>query len=220
MYSCTTQTVTWCTCGGSYIHLCISSYVVSCIQLHTGVPTKAQERRGEGRQLSLYCRLVSYLPHACTHAGTLLPVVIGQNCELVFSIRKLRKQKNAVHVSGLIVSELPKSGRVTSNQLTCTCKRGKRDRLAHWVGPNGPVTNDPTSHVFYKLASRRRGTAVKLWIKQRQSFACSDAGEYTCVIGKSNRTAVLRPISELVGHSIAIITRLCLYSVGWCTLLY
>ena len=52
------------------------------------------------------------------------PVVIGQNYELVFSIRKLRKQNNTVHVSGLIASELPKSGRVTSNQLTCTCKRG------------------------------------------------------------------------------------------------
>ena len=156
--------------------------------------------------MSLYCRLASYLPHVRTHAGTLLPVVIGQNCKLVFSIRKLRKQNITVHVSGLIASELPKSGRVTSNQLTCTCKRGKPDRLAHWVGPNGTVANDPTSHVFYKLASRRRGTAVKLRIEQRQSFTCSEAGEYTCIIGKSNRTAVLRPISELVGHSIAIIT--------------
>ena len=183
------------------------------MQCHAYSCTLEYQPRHKRGEVSIYCRLASYLPHACTHAGTLLPVVIGQNCELVFSIRKLRKQKNAVHVSGLIVSELPKSGRVTSNQLTCTCKRGKRDRLAHWVGPNGPVTNDPTSHVFYKLASRRRGTAVKLWIKQRQSFACSDAGEYTCVIGKSNRTALLRPISELVGHSIAIITRLCLYSV-------
>ena len=156
--------------------------------------------------MSIYCRLASYLPHAHTHAGTLLPVVIGQNCELVFSIRKLRKQKNAVHVSGLIASELPKSGRVTGNQLTCTCKEGKRNRLAHWVGPNGPVANDPTSQVFYKLASRRCGTAVNLWIKQRRFFTCCDAGEYTCIIGKSNRTAVLRPISELVDHSIAIIT--------------
>ena len=163
--------------------------------------------------MSIYCRLASYLPHACTHAGTLLPVVIGQNCKLVFSIRKLRKQKNAVHVSGLIASELSRSGRVTGNQLTCTCKRGKRNRLAHWVGPNGTVANDPTSHVFYKLARRCRGTAVNLRIEQRQSFACSDAGEYTCIIGRSNRTAVLRPISELVGHSIAIITLLCLYGV-------
>ena len=183
---------------------------MSCAQLCTGVPTKAQQRRGEGRQVSIYCRLASYPPppppHTCTHAGTLLPVVIGQNCKLVFSIRKLRKQNNTVHVSGLIASELPKSGRVTSNQLTCTCKSGKRDRLAHWVGPNGTVTNEPTSHVFYKLASRRRGTAVKLRIEQRQFFTCSDAGEYTCIIGKSNRTAVLRPISELLGHNIAIIT--------------
>ena len=195
MCSCTTQT---------------SSYAMSCIQLCTGVPTKAQEKRGEGRQVSIYCRLASYLPHACTHAGTLLPVVIGQNCELVFSIRKLGKQNNTVHVSGLTASELPKSGRVTSNQLTCTCKRGKRDHLAHWVGPNGPVANETTSHVFYKLASRRRGTAVNLCIEQRHFFTCSDAGEYTCIIGKSNRTAVLRPISELVDHSIAIVTLLCL----------
>ena len=180
---------------------------MSYIQLCTGVPTKAQETGVNLLQTG------SYLPHACTHAGTLLPVVIGQKCELVFSIRKLRKQKNAVHVSGLIALELSRSGRVTGNQLTCTCKRGKRVRLAHWVGPNGPVTNDPTSHVFYKLARRCRGTAVKLRIEQRQSFACSDAGEYTCIIGKSNRTAVLRPISELVDHSIAIITLLCLYSV-------
>ena len=74
---------------------------MSCVQLCTGVPTKAQEEGGEGRQVSLYCRLASYLPHACTRAGTLLPVVIGQSCKLVFSIRKLRKQKNAVCVSGL-----------------------------------------------------------------------------------------------------------------------
>ncbi len=167
-------------------------------------------KRRHKRQVSIYCRLASYLPHACTHTGTLLPVVIGQNCELVFSIRKLRKRNNTVHVSGLTALELPKSGRVTSNQLTCTCKRGKRDRLAHWVGPNGPVANDPTSHVFYKLANRHRGTAANLCIEQRHFFTCSDAGEYTCIIGKSNRTAVLRPISELVGHSIAIVTLLCL----------
>ena len=135
------------------------------------------------------------------HAGTLLPVAVGQNCKLEFSLLQLKGQYKAVRFSGLSASELRKRGRVTGDWLRCACKRGKSDLLAHWVGPNGRIAeNDPTSNVFYTQASRRRGTTVDLHIKHRRFFTCSDAGDYTCVIGKRNRTAVLRPISKQEGH--------------------
>ena len=123
---------------------------------------------------------------------------MGQNCELAFSLRKFTQQVKAVQFSGLFPSEAATvRGPAIGSRLTCACGKGKRGVPAHWMDPSGvTVDSNQAAGVFYRPVTRRRGTAVNLIVKRKRFFTCVDAGEYTCVIGDSNRTAVLTPISK------------------------
>ena len=84
-----------------------------------------------------------------------------------------------------------------------TCGRTDMEGLVpvHWLDSIGIVLPEDDRNkelVDYRITSKQPGTAVHLRIN-RDGFSCAEAGNYTCVIGTSNRSVLVTPIGECSG---------------------
>ena len=83
--------------------------------------------------------------------------------------------------------------------MTCICNetKGLKKERMYWVnGDGGELPKKMQGEVVdYKIA-RMKGKATRLRI--RKEFSCADAGEYTCVLGKNNKTVFVTPAGRYI----------------------
>lgn len=122
--------------------------------------------------------------------------VVPQECDLSFHL-SATNTNNTVQFVGLTANNV--GGNATGSMLTCSCSAAELS-LAEWLGPLGsPVSNgsfDPTAGINYKLVDHP-GTAVQLHTTNN-TFSCSEAGNYTCVIGENRREVLVLPIGKQI----------------------
>ena len=93
------------------------------------------------------------------------------------------------------------SGSNIGHRLICGCSTPGLNPL-RWLDVNGRKlpNNDRSFLVDYKSVPSRTldGSNVRLRIN-RDGFSCAEAGNYTCVVGTSNRSVLVTPVGECSG---------------------
>lgn len=120
--------------------------------------------------------------------------IIPQECDLSFHLFTTNTN-NTVEFVGLTANDVGGNG--TGSMLICFCLATGLSP-AKWLGPLGsPLSNgsfDLTAGINYMLVDHP-GTAVQLHTTNN-TFSCSEAGTYTCVIGENRREVLVLPVGK------------------------
>ena len=122
----------------------------------------------------------------------------AQPCALTFYLTNTPQRPKRVVFTGLTADEKTSNGNIgTGFRLTCACANTSGLSPLRWMGPNEMElpNNNKTQLVDYREAGNQQGSAVNLRINSA-SFSCAEAGTYTCIVGNSNRTALVTPVGE------------------------
>ena len=129
--------------------------------------------------------------------GLLVSAGQAEPCSLTFYLTVTSQQQRVVF-TGLTAEERNRSGdTITGHRLTCACVSNRTLIPLQWLGVNGVELpkNRRQQLVDFKVATKQPGSAVNLRIN-KAGFSCAQAGNYTCVVGNSTRTALVTPVGE------------------------
>ena len=121
--------------------------------------------------------------------------VVPQECDLSFQL--FTTSKSNILFVGPTANVVDGNG--TGSTLTCSCSATGLSP-AKWLGPLGsPVSNgsfELTAGINYMLVDHP-GTAVQLHTTNN-AFSCSEAGNYTCVIGENRKEVLILPVGKQI----------------------
>jgi len=124
--------------------------------------------------------------------------IVPQECDLSFHLT-VTNTNNTVKFVGISTSETSDVGRngTAGSRLTCSCSATGLSPTK-WLGPLGSLASngsfEPTAGIDYMLVDHP-GTAVQLHTTNN-TFSCSEAGNYTCVIGENRREVLVLPVGK------------------------
>lgn len=156
--------------------------------------------------------LLAYCNIECCYAppcpGLLVAAQTTEQCSLSFRLHPndLQNPRNHALFTGLTPQELVASNnRDVGRRLICDCT--VEGLTSYWLDIFGnKLPTDKTLVVDYRKRQpdEQPGTAVILRIN-KNSFSCTEAGIYTCVIGNNDRTLLVTPYGKWAGSYSVIV---------------